>query len=594
MPVLSRSVLMSAATLLCAALAVPAFSQTPQITAPPLRNRPQQQQLPPAEPRPQKPPAVMDPAGPTVGLEPSESLFDMAVALNACGYDNGLDESDPVRKRVRDEVNQAAEQSADARNARDQMCLFIAQHHLSSDSRDLAQYVSLALYLTPPPVLEPSVEDEDLPPDASAVEGILPSLRAFAKAIDLHVIWVTNRPSYEAAINKLHDPLTNMIVETNTYLKMPASTYGGKRFLVVIEPMLSPADVNARVYGTDYVVVVSPVNGTIRMQDVRHTYLHYEIEPLLYSKSSSMDRMLPILKTVREAPLDFNFRSDIVALTIECMIRAIEARTMDTGIAVYKIPDNIDRADLPKYEHLRSVSLQQIAAAREKAVQEAMAEGFVLTQYFYDQMIAFEKTPTGLKDSIGEMVYGMDVDRQVHRARDVTFNQEPQSTGDVVSRAPLTLHGLDLAEMKLMKGDADGAGKIAEQSLKDRTPDPGRANFILARVSLMKGDMETAQNDFTQAVKLSKDPRTMAWSHIYLGRIYDVQDERDQALAEYHDALNVRDGQQDTRLAAERGLKKPFELPHHDGAADGPAGSAPAGSGSAAAAPASATVPAPQ
>jgi hypothetical protein len=44
---------------------------------------------------------------------------------------------------------------------------------------------------------------------------------------------------------------------------------------------------------------------------------------------------------VREAPLEFRYRSDTVALTVECLIKAIEARTMDTGIPVYKIPANV-------------------------------------------------------------------------------------------------------------------------------------------------------------------------------------------------------------------------------------------------------------
>jgi hypothetical protein len=87
-----------------------------------------------------------------------------------------------------------------------------------------------------------------------------------------------------------------MIVTTNLYLKMPATTYEGRRFVVVIEPLLSPKLVNARIYGTDYVVVVSPVNGMIPMKDVRHTYLHYVIEPMLLSRTNAIDRMQPILK----------------------------------------------------------------------------------------------------------------------------------------------------------------------------------------------------------------------------------------------------------------------------------------------------------
>jgi hypothetical protein len=53
----------------------------------------------------------------------------------------------------------------------------------------------------------------------------------------------------------------------------------------------------------------------------------------------------------------------------------------------------------------------------------------------------------------------------------------------------------------------------------------------------------------------------LAWSHIYLGRLYDVNAERQKALTEYQAALTVRDGQPDTKAAAEKGLKEPFTAP---------------------------------
>ena len=43
----------------------------------------------------EKTPSLIDPAGPTISLISSEPVFIMAAALNACGYDEGLDESDP-------------------------------------------------------------------------------------------------------------------------------------------------------------------------------------------------------------------------------------------------------------------------------------------------------------------------------------------------------------------------------------------------------------------------------------------------------------------------------------------------------------------
>jgi hypothetical protein len=63
----------------------------------------------------EKAPSLIDPAGPTISLISSEPVFIMAAALNACGYDEGLEDSAPIRKHVRDEMNQALAKSEDAR-----------------------------------------------------------------------------------------------------------------------------------------------------------------------------------------------------------------------------------------------------------------------------------------------------------------------------------------------------------------------------------------------------------------------------------------------------------------------------------------------
>jgi hypothetical protein len=40
--------------------------------------------------------------------------------------------------------------------------------------------------------------------------------------------------------------------------------------------------------------------------------------------------------------------------------------------------------------------------------------------------------------------------------------------------------------------------------------------------------------------------------------LYDLVDQREQAITEYKAALTVRDGRADTKQAAERGLKEPY------------------------------------
>lgn len=550
-----------------------AVAQASSSNTPPLR------QSSSSQPIQEKAPSLVDAAGPTISLVSLEPVFDMAAALNSCGYDEGLDQSAPVRKRIRDEINSALAKSEDARSRRDKVCLYIAQHRLSGTERDISQYISLALYLNAPPQLETTVELTEMPPDSTQVVEILPFLRDFVAAVDLHGIWLALHHVYDQETDSLHDPLSHMIVNTNLYLKMPASTYQGRRFIVVIEPQLSPRLVNARVYGTDYVVVVSPVNGAIPMNDVRHTYLHYTIEPLLYSRSNAIDRMQPILKEVREAPLEFRYRSDTVALVVECLIKAIEARTMNTGIPDYKIPAGVERSDLPRYERDRQATQQKQEAVRVAAVRHDMTQGFVLTQYFFEQLIQFERDPASLTDTIGEMVYGMDIDQQVHRARQTEFDK--QTDEDVLQRSkPRVLFGLDLAEARLVQGDLATASSMARKVLASETDtlasvaDSARAHFILARADLMSihpGESQVeaektigeAETHFQKTISTSKEPRLVAWSHIYLGRMLDLDCKRDKAVSEYQQALAVRDGQQDTRLAAERGVKTAYAVKGH-------------------------------
>src|SRR5208337_2271349 len=81
----------------------------------------------------EKAPSLIDPAGPTISLVSSEPVFLMAAALNACGYDEGLPQSAPVRKQVRDEMDQALAKSEAARSSRDKLCLYVAQHRMTGN-----------------------------------------------------------------------------------------------------------------------------------------------------------------------------------------------------------------------------------------------------------------------------------------------------------------------------------------------------------------------------------------------------------------------------------------------------------------------------
>ena len=105
-------------------------------------------------------------------------------------------------------------------------------------------------------------------------------------------------------------------------------------------------------------------------------------------------------------------------------------------------------------------------------------------------------------------------------------------------------------------------------------PTTSSARRCLSSKTLDEASLEQAQHHFADAVRLSKDPRTLAWAHIYLGRIHDLLEDRDEAVAEYKAALTVRDGQADTKRAAEKGLQQPFAL--HQAQPDDEKGASPA------------------
>jgi tetratricopeptide (TPR) repeat protein len=216
-----------------------------------------------------------------------------------------------------------------------------------------------------------------------------------------------------------------------------------------------------------------------------------------------------------------------------------------------------------------SVYDRQAEVVRRRRVDLDMRQGWVLVDYFYNQLGVMQKEGTSIKDNMGPMVYGMDVERERSRDQQIAF-LPTGSGGDVIRRTPRPPTGLNLAESKLMKGDLDGAGEIADAALKANPANP-QALYLLGRIDLMQGDPDGALDRLTQTVKLSHDPRTVAWAHIYLGRMYDIAQtpQRDKALAEYRAALANRDSQPDTKAAAERGIQQPFALPKRTATSSG-------------------------
>ena len=481
-------------------------------------------------------------ANPTpITLDTNETLFAVLTAMNSCGYDVDLNLSDAQRLNVRAEVQRNLRFSDEAQAAMASMCDWYQAHKGKDPQHDLSQFVSLALYLEGPPHFMPRVKEDVMPPDAMPIAGFGAQLERFYDKAALHSIWEAHRANYAALVARYHEPLAKMVFDTDIYLKLQSGGYLGRTFTILLDVMGDPSEANARNYGSDYYVVVfpSPDPTTIdplKMPQIRHTYLHYLLDPMAEKHFTAIKRLEPLLQSVKNAPLEENFKTDISLLVTECLIRAIEIRTAGTK--------------------------QTAEAMRLQAVDDAEKQGYILTKYFYNAIVAFEKDPAGLRTAYGDIVEAIDIKQQQRAASEIQFarNSKPElvQLSRMEDRRMLTT-----AEKRLAAGDPKGAQELAQQALERKVGDQGRALFIMAQVAVANRNPDGAADNFRKAIQATKDPKVVAWSHVYLGRMLDMKDppDREGALIEYRAALTAGAELPEAKAAAERGLQNPYEPP---------------------------------
>jgi len=490
-----------------------------------------------AQSQPEYVPANQNP----ISLDTSETLFAVLTAMNSCGYEAGQNVSDAQRLNVQAEVQRNLRESEDAQAALNKMCEWYVAHKGKDPRHDLSQFVSLSLYLQGPPHFMPRVKDDEMPPDAAPLAPFGALLERFYEKASLHSIWEAHRANYAALVARYHEPLAKMVFDTDIYLKLQSGGYLGRTFTILLDFMGDPNEANARNYGTDYYVVVfpSPDPSTVdplKMPQIRHTYLHYLLDPMAEKHFSAVKRLQPLLQTVKQAPLEENFKTDISLLVTECLVRAIEIRLTGTK--------------------------KTAEAMRLQAVDDAQKQGYILTKYFYDAITAFEKDPAGLRTAYGDILNGIDLGQQEKAARQIQFAQN--STPELVQLSRMEdRRMLVTAEKRLAAGDPKGAQELAQQALERKIGDEGRALFILAQVAVANKNPDGAAENFRKAIEATKDPKVVAWSHVYLGRMLDMKDppDREAALNEYRAALTAGAELPEAKAAAERGLQQAYEPP---------------------------------
>ena len=111
------------------------------------------------------------------------------------------------------------------------------------------------------------------------------------------------------------------------------------------------------------------------------------------------------------------------------------------------------------------------------------------------------------------------------------------------------------------QGDLPGA--LAEyQKALEVNPQSSLVNFRIGELLFTQRNYQSAVNYYRDALRGDGEPRwTEAWSHIALGKIFDLTSQRERAVNEYRLAAQTNDNSQGAVNEARLYLQKPYRLP---------------------------------
>jgi tetratricopeptide (TPR) repeat protein len=100
------------------------------------------------------------------------------------------------------------------------------------------------------------------------------------------------------------------------------------------------------------------------------------------------------------------------------------------------------------------------------------------------------------------------------------------------------------------------------QKMLQDNPRSSLANYRIADLLFNQRNYQASANCYRDALKGDGDPRwTRVWSHLQLGKIFDITNQRDRAVKEYQMALQTNDNTRGALTEAEQLLQEPYKRP---------------------------------
>jgi hypothetical protein len=117
-----------------------------------------------------------------------------------------------------------------------------------------------------------------------------------------------------------------------------------------------------------------------------------------------------------------------------------------------------------------------------------------------------------------------------------------------------------------LAAQGDLAGALTEyQKALEANAQSSLADYRIGEVLFNQGNFQASANAYRDALRGDGDPRwTEVWSHIQLGKIFDVTGQRDRAVNEYRQAVQTNDNTQGALNEARHYLQKAYQKPDTD------------------------------
>jgi Tetratricopeptide repeat len=505
-----------------------------------------------AQARPQQSAPLRPSPVTNVSVDGSEAMFTTMCALLAAGFESDVSSANwhPLRAQLRDRMRHQQGPAVDAVRE------FYKKHQLVDEGAMLSQYIWFGLVSGPAPKFELMLRRDELPPEVIALEGFSEILAAYYQEQKIGRLWRELQPLYNRDIERLHDSVSQIVFVATNYLREIMDNANPRTFIVVVEPLVGRIT-NVRNFGDHYAIVLSGADD-LPADTVRHAYLHFLLDPLPLQYPHVVAVKKPLFDSAARAPrLVADLKDDFPSYFAECTVRAVELK-------------------------LKRMSPSERAAALD--IDDA--DGYVLVRPLFAALAKFEGAEPSMKLFFPEMVRSIDVNAEAKRLQTIHFApansvaKTDETASEAVARkrklVPSTIPNDPDAIAALTEGErriAEKNPRAAEASFQKvlaKYPDQTRAWYGIGLVALMDHDGTRAKEVFGRLTSgehaAADDPMVLAWSHIYLARIYDDEGQVDQAKAQYQEALAVTGGPDQARQAAQKGLAafsggKPPERP---------------------------------